>query len=724
MSKENKKQSQDSSGKRGHGLILAVIVIAFLVVVIVAGALTIGYLMLDLPDISSLKSYRPPVATTVVDQDMQPIAYWYEEKRWVVPRERIPDIVIKAFLAAEDARFYEHPGIDWTGVLRAMFKNFEAGGMVQGASTITQQLTRALLLTPEKSLERKIKEAILAWQIDSYLSKDEIITIYLNHIFFGQQAYGIEAASRTYFGKHVEELNLAEAAILAGLPQAPSRYNPFKHTEQTKKRQLYVLRRMVEEGFITSEDADIAARLPIVLRPENLNLPSGVEYFISEVRREMEAKYGQKRLLTEGFTIVTTLRRDWQQRAFDALQAGIDTVIKRHPKDAELAQNIQGAILAMELETGEIKALVGGRNFASSQFNYATQGRVQPGSSFKPIVYAAALEKRVIYPNSILVDEPITLGGSDRNHPWTPENFDNTYMGPVTVRTAITLSRNIISVKIASMLGYKEIHNMAARLGIESPLAPNLSIALGSTAIPLIELVQAYSNFPLLGKRFKPHFIKEIRDKDNRLLERYSPEAVVDTISPVTAYQMVNLLESVVQEGTGSAAKALKIPVAGKTGTTDNYKDALFVGFSPEVVAGVWIGREDQKSLGRLETGGHVSCPVWTSFMEITKPELKKKDFDMPPGVVLVAIDKNTGRILPESESGSREARWVAMNENDLPATTTAPGGEFDNIDEEGGATLPYAGSDTGPRTGAAKDNSLVKTPPANELLKLPSWSN
>lgn len=724
MSAENKTRLKDSPSQehgKGHGVILAIILIAFLLVVITAGAMTIGYLMLDLPDISTLKAYNPPVATTVLDQDMQPIAYWYEEKRWVVPRERIPDIVIKAFLAAEDARFYEHPGIDWTGVLRAIFKNLEAGGVVQGASTITQQLTRALLLTPEKSIERKIKEAILAWQIDSYLSKDEIITIYLNQIFFGQQAYGIEAAARTYFGKHVEELNLAEAAVLAGLPQAPSRYNPFKHTEQTKKRQLYVLRRMVEEGFITPDEADIAARLPIVLRPENLNLPDGVEYFLSEVRREMEAKYGQKRLLTEGFTIVTTLRRDWQQRAFDALQGGIEAVIKRHSKDTELARNIQGAIIAMELETGEVKALVGGRNFSSSQFNYATQGRIQPGSSFKPIVYAAALEKGLIYPNSILVDEPITLGGADKNHPWTPENFDNTYMGPITVRTAITLSRNIIAVKIANMLGYKAIHNMAARLGIESPLAPNLSIALGSTAIPLIELVQAYTNFPLLGKRVKPHFIKAVWDKNNRLIEQYQPEIVTGTLKPVTAYQMVNLLESVVQEGTGSAAKALKIPVAGKTGTTDNYKDALFVGFSPEVVAGVWIGREDQKSLGRLETGGHVSCPVWTSFMEITKPELKKKDFDVPEGVVMVAIDKNTGRILSEAESKNSDARWVAMAENDLPETTTPPGDEFAD-EEEKNTTLPHLNT--------AKENPLVSQPSTNRqsetngFLKLPSWSN
>ncbi|MGQ9813416.1 MAG: penicillin-binding protein 1A [Dissulfurimicrobium sp.] len=681
----------------GTGPIIAIILGSAMLVTLVVGALLVGYMILDLPNISSLRSYNPPRVTEVFDKDHHIIAYWYNEKRWPVPRDKIPNMVINSFLAAEDARFYEHPGVDFTGVLRAAIKNVEAGGIVQGASTITQQVTRSLLLSHERSWARKVKEAILAWQIDKALSKDEIITIYLNQIYLGHGAYGIEAAARTYFGKHVNELTLAETAMIAGLPQAPSRYSPFRNLAFAKKRQEYVLRRMVEEGFISKTEAEKAKAAPIILKSEEIPQTPGVEYFLSEVRKELEEKYGQDRLLNDGLTIITTLKRSWQAQAYKSTMQGLDALIKRHPEDKELPYSLQTAFVAMELKTGAIRAMLGGRDFRSSQFNFATQGRIQPGSAFKPIIYTTALSERVISPNSIMVDEPISMTGSDPQHPWTPENFDKKYMGPITIRTALALSRNVISVKLARMVGVKAIHRTARLMGIETPLANDLSIALGSSAIPLIQLVQAYSTFPNLGKTVKPMFVEKVIDKDGKVLEEAKP-SIRDAIDPITAYQMVTLLEAVVQEGTGIYAKTLGVPAGGKTGTTDNYKDALFIGFTPEIVAGVWIGRQDMKSLGRLEVGGMTACPIWTSFMELTKKELKKDAFDIPPGVTMVAFDKNTGDI-------------VSYDQKDNPDIALQP------VPSD---AVPQSPDATQPPSESQKD---VKTPePASDRLKLPTW--
>ncbi|UKL13353.1 penicillin-binding protein 1A [Dissulfurimicrobium hydrothermale] len=630
----------------GIGPIIGIIIGSAMLVTIIVGALLVGYMILDLPDISRLRSYNPPRVTEVYDEDHHILAYWYNEKRWPIPRDKIPQRVINAFLAAEDARFYEHPGVDLIGVLRAAIKDIEAGGIVQGASTITQQVTRSLLLSPEKSWIRKIKEAILAWQIDKALSKDEIITIYLNQIYLGYGAYGIEAAARTYFGKHVNELNLAETAMLAGLPQAPSRYSPFRNLALAKKRQEYVLRRMVDDGFITKEEAEKAKKTPIILKPEEIPQTPGVEYFLSEVRKELEEKYGEDKLFNDGLTIITTLKRSWQIQAYKSTMQGLKELIQRHPEDKELPNTLQAAFVAMDLKTGAVRAMLGGKDFRSSQFNYATQGKMQPGSAFKPVVYTTALAEKLISPNSIMVDEPISLTGPDSQHPWMPENFDKKYMGPITIRTALALSRNVIAVKLARMVGVKAIQRTARLMGIEAPLANDLSISLGSSAVPLIQLVQAYSTFPNLGKTVRPMFVEKVIDKNGNILEESKP-SVSEATDPITAYQMVTLLEAVIQEGTGIYAKTLGIPAGGKTGTTDNYKDALFIGFTPETVAGVWVGRQDMQSLGRLETGGRAACPIWTSFMETTKKDMKKDAFDIPKGVTMVAFDKNTGDIVP-----------------------------------------------------------------------------
>ena len=650
----------------GYRPLLGIMLGSAFVVSLTIGSLIIGYMLLGIPEISSLKSYNPPMVTEVLDSEHHPIAYWYKERRWPVPISRMPDRLVQAFLAAEDARFYEHPGIDFMGVIRAILKNVEAGGIVQGASTITQQVTRSLLLTRERSWLRKVKESILAWQIDAALTKDEILTIYLNQIYLGQGAYGVESAARTYFAKHVDDLNLAECALFAGLPKAPSRYDPTRRMDLAKKRQYYVLRRMVEEGYITSEEAEKAKKTPISLKRETLDLPPGTGYFLSEVRKELEARYGKKRLLTDGLTIITTLKRDWQIKANEAVLQGLDNLCRRHTKDTELSRSVQAALVAIEAKTGAVQALWGGKDFNKSQFNLATQGMMQPGSAFKPIIYTTALSKGLIAPNTIVVDEPISLPGANPQTMWEPENFDKTYMGPITIRTALIHSRNIISVKIARAIGLASIHDMARRMGIDTPLANNLSISLGSSEVTLTEMARAFSTFPNLGKNIKLQFIQKVISRKGEVIEQLEP-VFKEAVDPVTAFQMVHLLRGVIQDGTGRNARSLGIPAGGKTGTTDNYRDAWFIGFTSEVVAAVWVGRKDKKSLGEKETGGRVACPIWTSFMSVTKKEMTKKDFSVPQGIAFVPVDQQTGEIIIPKIDNERPFVWEAMRKDLLP---------------------------------------------------------
>ncbi len=692
MSKDNTNNtSQEKNSKSGALTLIIIILSAAFLLTSAFICIAIGYVYLGLPDVSSIRNYRPAMVTTVLDADMNPIAYWYEQKRWPVTREQVPDLVVKAFLAAEDSRFYEHPGIDFKGVLRAAFKNIEAGGLVQGASTITQQVTRALLLTPEKSFVRKFKEAMLAWQIDSSLTKDEIITIYLNEIFFGNNAYGIESAARTYFGKHVWELSLSEAAILAGLPQAPSKYNPYKNIEAAKKRQSYVLKRMAEEGFVSHDLSQLAYDAPVFLAKESLDVAPGTEFFLADIRRDLEKRYGVNRLLTDGLTIQTTLKSDWQTKANDAVREGMEKLIKRHPKDKELDKALQSALVAIDLTNGDVKAMVGGRDFAHDQFNIVTQGRVQPGSSFKPIIYSAAIAEGLISPNTLIVDEPISFPPGKSGQSWQPKNYDGEYLGPITIKTALTMSRNVISVKIAKMLGIKKIHKTAMEMGIKSQLADDLTIALGSSAIPLIELVQAYSSFPNHGIRVTPRFIKGVWDRDGSLLEVSEP-VLLKGLEPVAAYQMLDMLRGVVQSGTGTYARSLGVPAGGKTGTTDDCRDALFVGFTPEVVTGVWFGREDKKSLGAKETGGLVACPVWTEFMRCTLADMQKTSFDeMPDEAVLVPVDKATGEKLNEEQlqqamaEDAKSVEWVVLDNKKLMEESVESDKQEDFLPDDAG---------------------------------------
>ncbi|RPI55341.1 MAG: hypothetical protein EHM49_02065 [Deltaproteobacteria bacterium] len=434
-----------------------------------------------------------------------------------------------------------------------------------------------------------------------------------------------------------------------------------------------MLRRMVEEGYITPEDAEEAKKAPIRLKKDDLDSPPGTDYFLSEVRRELEARYGKKRLLADGLTVITTLKRDWQIKANEAVLQGLNRLCNRHPGDTELSQSVQAALVAIEAKTGAVQALWGGKDFNKSQFNLATQGMMQPGSAFKAIIYTTALSKGIVAPNTIVVDEPISLPGANPQTLWEPENFDNTYMGPITVRTALTNSRNVISVKITRATGLRPIHDMARRMGIETPLANNLSISLGSSEVTPIEMARAFSTFPNLGKNVKPQFIQEVRNRKGEVIEKFEP-VFKEAVDPVTAFQMVHLLRGVIQDGTGRNARVLGIPAGGKTGTTDNCQDAWFIGFTPEVVAAVWVGREDKKSLGKRETGGIVACPIWTSFMSVTKKEMITKDFSMPQGIALVPVDRQTGEIIIPNKDDERSFVWEAMRENLLPPLHPPPG--------------------------------------------------
>ncbi|NDY43234.1 PBP1A family penicillin-binding protein [Dissulfurirhabdus thermomarina] len=656
-------ESPDPFATRNLRVLVTPLLAAAFAAMALVGAGVVGYMILGLPDISRIRTYRPATVTEILDANGTPIDYIYREKRWPVPRARIPETLVHAFLAAEDARFYEHPGVDFWSVIRAAIKNLQAGEIVQGASTITQQVTRSLLLTPEKKLIRKIKEAILAWQIDAALTKDQILTLYLNQIYLGEGAYGVEAAARTYFGKHVEELNLAECAILAGLPQAPSRYAPTRHLDRALRRQAYVLNRMVAEGYITPEEAAAARAYPVEIKPEELVQPPGSEYFLAEVRRRLEARYGPDRVQTEGLRVVTTLDPRWQAAAYEEVEKGLAAVRKRHPEDPGLETALEGALVAMDARDGAVIAMVGGRDFSASQFNLAVQARRQPGSAFKPIVYATALAHKVITPGTLLVEEPITLPGATIETPWEPENYDQTYMGPITIRTALTYSRNIISVKVAGLVGVNAIRAQAKRMGITVPLANDLSLALGSSAVPLIQMVQAYSTFPNLGETVTPRLIREVRSRTGEVLEEMVPEKA-KALDPVTSYQMVHLLEGVVQDGTGRRARALRRHVGGKTGTTDNFRDAWFLGFTPRFVAGVWVGRTDGKPIAKRETGGRVACPIWTAFMQRALEGANATDFPVPEGVAFVPENRKTGEIVVPDRDG---VVWEAMPVDALP---------------------------------------------------------
>ena len=626
------------------------IVMMFITVVVIFGVLSYFYFIHDLPSIETLKNYKPPTITKFFSDEGEVIGEFFIERREVVSLDRMPNHLVRAFVAGEDARFFQHKGLDYIAILRALFRNIFRGEIIQGGSTITQQVVKSLLLSPEKSFVRKIREAILAFKIEKYLSKEEILFLYLNQIYLGHGSYGIATAAENYFGKPIEELNLVESALLAGLPQAPSKYSPFQHPEQAKKRQTYILNRMEEEGFISSSQLAEALQKPIKIKAKQNSFFEKAPYFVEYVRKYVEEKYGKDNLYKNGLQVYTTIDLNFQNTAQEAMESGLKEIEKRKKqKSADTPLALEGSLVCFDLETGYIKSMVGGRDFKKSQFNRVTQARRQTGSAFKPIVYASALDKGYT-PASIIVDSPNIYEWGDKR--WKPKNYGEKFSGPITLRNALTHSVNVVTVKIAQDIGIDYIRDYAKKLGISSPLQNDLSMALGSSSLSLFELTKAYAVFANQGKIFKPIFIKKILDRDGNLLEEKLPLSYPkelpegeQILTPQTAYLMTYLLEGVVQNGTGWKAKALKRPVAAKTGTTDQFIDAWFIGYTPEFITGVWVGFDDERSLGENETGTRAASPIWVSFMSKILKEKPVRDFPVPEGIELMKVDPRTGLI-------------------------------------------------------------------------------
>ena len=784
MFRNAKKQTASGSQtrKKKRGLLARLLrwMLGLMLVALLAGIGTVGgiyyYLSKDLPQITSLSEYRPSIITTVYSDDNRKIGEFYKERRIVIPLSDIPKLLKEAFIAAEDARFFKHQGVDIISIVRAFFKNLEAGTIVQGGSTITQQVTKSFFLTPERSYKRKIKEAILAYRIDKTFTKAEILYLYLNQIYLGHGAYGVEAAAENYFGKSAKDLNLAECAMLAGLPQAPSRYSPFRNPERAKQRQIYVLNRMVGEGFITNIQATEAINIALDIKPRRNWYIEKVPIYTEHVRRYIEKKYGKDLLYQQGLKVYTAVNIEMQKIAIEEIRKGLNALDKRQgyrgplrkltfeeiedfsaAVEANLIENplkpeavvqgvvidvdnkkdqvtvrigsekgllkledmrwarkpnpnvafyrvkvrnpgdvlavgdviavkingklpdtdlwglsleqepiVESALLCIEAETGHVKVMVGGKDFQESQFNRAVQSRRQPGSAFKPIIYAAALDKGYT-PASMIIDSPIVFQNEEMDFKWKPRNYGEKFYGPTLLREALAKSRNVVTIKILQDIGVEYCISYARRFGITSPLAKDLSIALGSSGVSLLELVKAYSVFANQGYLVEPVFIRKIVDRDGNVLEEASMvrEKVLEKS---TAYIMTNLLEGVVQDGTGFRVKALKRPVAGKTGTTNNLFDAWFMGYTPRYVTGVWVGFDAERSLGESETGSRAASPIWLGFMQAVLKDKPVKVFQVPDGVVFAKIDADTG-LLPIPES--KHTIFECFKEGTVPTAYT-----------------------------------------------------
>jgi len=760
--------------------IVRILVLIVLGLALCGGAGLVGtylYFARDLPRVETLEDYRPPIISRVLSDDGAVIAEFFHERRIVVPVSRMPGALIQAFVAAEDDNFFKHRGIDLVSIFRAALKNLKAGGIVQGGSTITQQVAKSLLLSPEKKFSRKIKEAILAWRMEHQLSKDEILYLYLNQIYLGHGAYGVQAAAENYFNKDVDLLTLAECSMLAGLPRAPSRYSPYRHFDRAKERQQYVLKRMVDEKYITPEESAAAFSEELTIQPRiNPNIGDAA-YFTEQVRRYLEETYGEELLYNGGLQVHATMNLRLQKAAQQAIRKNLHDHDKRqgyrgpekvlagpeldsflaeqaaslekHPPDpGDLMQGVlvghkgsrldvrignhpgqvdtepdhwagpirvipadqppsgnidgqethlplgslltlrlesvrvdgtwelaleqkplaQSALVALEPNSGLVKVMVGGYDFRESQFNRALQARRQPGSAIKPIIYAAALDKGYT-PASIILDTPTiykekTEAGEDVE--WKPKNYEEHWYGATTFRQALAHSRNVVTIKILEDIGVNYAANYARKLGIESALNRDLTLALGSSTVTPLELARAYAVFDNGGIQVEPTYIVKVVDRDGKILESIDPadfpggpgpgqrlitQAKIRAISADTAYLVTNLLESVVRNGTGWRAKALNRPAGGKTGTTNDLKDAWFVGFVPQLVAVTWVGYDQERPLGEKETGSRAAAPAWVAFMEKAVADLPPREFPVPDTIEFRPIDPETGLLAPEDSS-------------------------------------------------------------------------
>ncbi len=850
--------------KRPLLLFGAIFVLGTLGFAAIAGA-TLWKFSLDLPKLITVADYRPLTVTQVLAApkpaaggskaeaaEPEVLGEFFKQRRYIVPYEKFPDVVVRAFISAEDDKFFEHPGINVVSMARAAIANFRAGRVVQGGSTITQQVAKSFLYTntlAERSFSRKIRELILAYRLEKNLSKQQILYLYLNQIFLGHGAWGAQAAARTYFRKDISKVSVAEAALLAGMPQAPSKYSPLLNPKRAKERQLYVLKRMLENGYINQAQYTEASAQPLrIYHDENVS-DQYAPYFVEHVRRYLMEKYGEKAVNEDGLIVTIPTTRELSLAAHRSVRDGLEAVDKRvgyrgpiqhlssneeietflkelrlgliekkihfmmflpdgrmdpeaamknagintetqlltvgehyqavvtsiddkrkaagvliggvkgeipfarmswakrvkdeksneRPKEpkavsdvvskgdvvwAKVLENsdkgltlglsqepqVQGALYSIDANTGYVIAMEGGYSYDLSEFNRATQAQRQPGSSFKPIIYAAALEKGFT-PASIIVDSPIVYEDSESGK-WKPINFEEKFYGDTTFRQALIKSRNVPTIKILQAIQVPYAVDYAKRLGMTAKFNNDLSISLGSTAMPLSEITRTYAVFARLGRRVNPAYIVQVRDRDGKVLEETAPQVLPSSvkippleppkadaaqalaadpnakqpfalpsyppaddpdqvIDPRVAFVMTHLMSEVVAYGTGHEAKNLGRPAAGKTGTTSEYIDALFIGYTPNIVTGSWVGFDNQKSIGPLETGARAALPIWLGYMKEAVKGYPETDFTVPPQVVFTSIDAATGKLAPPNSSTSIREAFI---EGTQPTETSEPG--------------------------------------------------
>ncbi len=634
--------------------------IVFIVVLAAFSGMTLQILM-TLPKVDTLDYYAPSESTMLFSSDGKPLARFHkEENRRVVPLSKISPYVLKAAVSIEDERFYSHHGVDFEGIFRATVKNFLYGRIVEGGSTITQQLARNLFLTRQKSIVRKLAEIILAFQIERRFTKEEILEYYLNQIYFGHNAYGIESASDLYFNKHAKDLTLAEASMLAGIIEGPEIYSPYKDFNLAKSRQKLVLAKMVDLKVISMLQAKEAYKETLAIYPENLKKFGDLApYFVDYILQELTAKFGEELVNKGGLRVYTTLDPQMQIAAEES--------VKRFVSDEGPKYKFsQAALVAIDPRNGDIRAMVGGYDFVKSQFNRAIQSKRQPGSAFKPFIYAAAIE-RGISPGTVLSDKPVTFDVfRNRWNPkgkWSPKNFDSKFRGNVTMQYALEKSLNIPSIELMQKVGISNAVSMARRLGIQSHLEPALSLTLGASEVSLLEITSAFGVFANAGVRFEPTAILKIVDRNGNVLFE-NKEKGTRVLDENVAAIMDEMMEGVLDRGTGVAGR-LPRPAAAKTGTSQDFKDAWFIGFTPQLVAGVWVGNDDNKPMkGVAEVA---VCPrMWKEFMTIALANQPVLGFVKPSGLVSVKICLSSG-LLPNSSCPKYRIVTAKFFEKDAP---------------------------------------------------------
>lgn len=671
---------QQKPRRRKHVSIMKIILMTLLLVVLLAtGALSAGVawyvvkLSEDLPSMVDLANPKSSLPSILYDRNGEVIARLFIENRTPLELHEMSPNIVRAVLAAEDSAFYQHGGIRLGSIFRALWTDIVEGGKIQGASTITQQLARNLFLTHEKSITRKAKEIIIAMRLEKLFPKDKILELYLNTINFGRGAWGVETAARTYFDKSARDLGLAQSAILAGLIANPGRYNPQSSISNAKARQNYVLGRMETLGWITPQQRQDAYNEELEFRSRSNKIEeyNMAPYFVSHLLfNDLLPKYGKDEVYSGGMQIYTTLDLKLQDKARECIQG--------------LNKNVMGALVCLESETGEVLALVGGKDFKESKFNRATQAIRQPGSSFKPIVYAAALEEDVM-PSDHFLDAPITFKQKgSKGKGWSPHNSGGGYSGEVTLQRALTSSYNTVAVRVAAYIGTDSIVRMARNMGIETKYLPDdLSVALGSASLTPLEMAVAFNCFNNGGKRIVPLMIREIKDRDGNVIE-HRETAVTQAMRPETAYALRSMMQDAVRAGTGKPAAVPKINTFGKTGTSNDFIDAWFCGGIPGLTTAVYVGRDDHKSMGKRAFGGTMAAPVWKKFMTFAAEEMQTPaNFDPPPEwveVSKVSICRTTGYL---ARSGCQSVPLYFPKGRSPTASCPVHGGSYRAADND-----------------------------------------